>query len=103
MLKVSTTWVRRSSDEAYGRAFLRALGTGAGSRHNHLHRPRGGAVTRQKVVPVFTITAEMARRITRLIGEIRRDPFEGGELLACYWSRRIDDEHLLVTGPTRRK
>jgi toxin YoeB len=44
-----------------------------------------------------------ARRITRLIGEIRRDPFGGigkpeplkGEL-SGYWSRRIDDEHRLV-------
>jgi len=44
-----------------------------------------------------------ARRITRLIGEIQRDPFSGigkpeplkGELSA-YWSRRIDDEHRLV-------
>ncbi|MGV9348376.1 Txe/YoeB family addiction module toxin [Streptomyces spiralis] len=45
----------------------------------------------------------MARRITRLIGEIRRDPFSGigkpeplkGHL-SGYWSRRIDDEHRLV-------
>ncbi|WP_407685871.1 Txe/YoeB family addiction module toxin [Mycobacterium sp. HUMS_1102779] len=44
-----------------------------------------------------------ARRITRLIAEIHRDPFDGigkpeplkGEL-AGYWSRRIDDEHRLV-------
>ncbi|MER8092324.1 Txe/YoeB family addiction module toxin [Streptomyces goshikiensis] len=44
-----------------------------------------------------------ARRITRLIGEIQRDPFTGigkpeplkGELTG-YWSRRIDDEHRLV-------
>ncbi|MFJ3171417.1 Txe/YoeB family addiction module toxin [Streptomyces roseus] len=44
-----------------------------------------------------------ARRITRLIGEIQRDPFKGigkpeplkGEL-SGYWSRRIDDEHRLV-------
>ena len=44
-----------------------------------------------------------ARRITRLIGEIQRDPFTGigkpeplkGEL-SGYWSRRIDDEHRLV-------
>ncbi|CKP21957.1 Conserved protein of uncharacterised function%2C putative toxin [Mycobacterium tuberculosis] len=43
-----------------------------------------------------------ARRITRLIGEIQRDPFSGignpeplqGEL-SGYWSRRIDDEHRL--------
>jgi toxin YoeB len=46
---------------------------------------------------------KMARRITRLIGEIQRDPFGGigkpeplkGEL-SGYWSRRIDDEHRLV-------
>ena len=45
----------------------------------------------------------MALRITRLIGEIQRDPFEGigkpeplkGEL-SGYRSRRIDDEHRLV-------
>lgn len=45
----------------------------------------------------------MARRITRLIAEIQRDPFAGigkpeplkGEL-SGYWSRRIDDEHRLV-------
>ncbi|WP_031076494.1 Txe/YoeB family addiction module toxin [Streptomyces sp. NRRL WC-3742] len=45
----------------------------------------------------------MAQRITRLIGEIQRDPFGGigkpeplkGDL-AGYWSRRIDDEHRLV-------
>jgi toxin YoeB len=44
-----------------------------------------------------------ARRITRLISEIQRDPFGGigkpeplkGEL-SGYWSRRIDDEHRLV-------
>lgn len=44
-----------------------------------------------------------ARRITRLIGEIQRDPFTGtgkpeplkGDL-SGYWSRRIDDEHRLV-------
>lgn len=44
-----------------------------------------------------------ARRITRLIAEIQRTPFEGigkpeplkGELTG-YWSRRIDDEHRLV-------
>lgn len=44
-----------------------------------------------------------ARRITRLIGEIQRDPFIGtgkpeplkGDL-SGYWSRRIDDEHRLV-------
>jgi toxin YoeB len=44
-----------------------------------------------------------ARRMTRLIGEIQRDPFVGigkpeplkGEL-SGYWSRRIDDEHGLV-------
>lgn len=46
---------------------------------------------------------KMARRITRLIGEIQRDSFAGigkpeplkGEL-SGYWSRRIDDEHRLV-------
>ncbi|WP_067670388.1 Txe/YoeB family addiction module toxin [Nocardia miyunensis] len=46
---------------------------------------------------------KMAKRITRLIGEIQREPFSGigkpeplkGELSA-YWSRRIDDEHRLV-------
>ena len=44
-----------------------------------------------------------ARRITRLIAEIQRDPFTGngkpeplkGEL-SGYWSRRIDDEHRLI-------
>ncbi|MGB3356553.1 MAG: Txe/YoeB family addiction module toxin [Mycobacterium sp.] len=44
-----------------------------------------------------------ARRITRLIAEIQRDPFSRigkpeplkGEL-SGYWSRRIDDEHRLV-------
>jgi Txe/YoeB family toxin of toxin-antitoxin system len=42
---------------------------------------------------------KMAVRITRLIGEIRRDPFAGigkpGPLkgdLSGYWARRIDDE-----------
>ena len=46
---------------------------------------------------------KMARRLTRLIAEIQRDPFAGigkpeplkGEL-SGYWSRRIDDEHRLV-------
>jgi toxin YoeB len=46
---------------------------------------------------------KMAVRITRLTGEIRRDPFAGigkpealkGDL-SGYWSRRIDDEHRLV-------
>ncbi|BBZ15076.1 Txe/YoeB family addiction module toxin [Mycobacterium branderi] len=46
---------------------------------------------------------KMARRITRLIGEIQREPFMGigkpeplrGEL-SGYWSRRIDDEHRLA-------
>ena len=45
----------------------------------------------------------MARRITRLIAEIQRDPFSGiGEPeplkggLSGYWSRRINDEHRLV-------
>jgi toxin YoeB len=45
----------------------------------------------------------MATRITRLIGEIQREPFTGigkpeplkGDL-SGYWSRRIDDEHRLV-------
>lgn len=45
----------------------------------------------------------MARRITRLIAEIQRDPFAGigkpqplkGEL-SGYRSRRVDDEHRLV-------
>lgn len=44
-----------------------------------------------------------ARRITRLVAEIQRNPFDGigkpeplkGDL-AGYWSRRIDDEHRLV-------
>lgn len=44
-----------------------------------------------------------ARRITRLIAEIQRNPFAGigkpeplkGEL-SGYWSRRIDDEHRIV-------
>ena len=43
---------------------------------------------------------KMAKRITRLIGEIQRDPFSGigkpeplkGDL-SGYWSRRITDEH----------
>ena len=46
---------------------------------------------------------KMAVRITRLIAEIRRDPFAGigkpeplkGDL-SGYWSRRIDDGHRLV-------
>jgi toxin YoeB len=46
---------------------------------------------------------KMATRITRLIREIQRDPFNGigkpeplkGDL-SGYWSRRIDDEHRLV-------
>ena len=46
---------------------------------------------------------KMAKRVTRLIGEIQRDPFTGigkpepvkGDL-SGYWSRRIDDEHRLV-------
>ena len=46
---------------------------------------------------------KIARRITRLIAEIQRDPFVGigtpellkGEL-SRYWSRRIDDEHRLI-------
>lgn len=46
---------------------------------------------------------KMARRITRLISEVQRDPFVGigkpeplkGEL-SGYWSRRIDDEHRLI-------
>jgi toxin YoeB len=46
---------------------------------------------------------KIARRITRLIAEIQRNPFSGigkpeplkGEL-SGYWSRRIDDEHRLV-------
>jgi toxin YoeB len=44
-----------------------------------------------------------ARRITRLIGEIQRDPFTGigkpeplKAELSGYGSRRIDDEHRLV-------
>lgn len=45
----------------------------------------------------------MARRITRLIGDIQRDPSAGigkplplkGEL-SGHWSRRIDSEHRLV-------
>ncbi len=54
---------------------------------------------------VFWLSADrkMARRITKLIAEIQRDPFAGigkpeplkGEL-SGYWSRRIDDEHRLV-------
>jgi toxin YoeB len=46
---------------------------------------------------------KIARRITRLIAEIQRNPFSGigkpeplkGEL-SGYWSRRINDEHRLV-------
>jgi toxin YoeB len=45
----------------------------------------------------------MAVRITRLIGEIHRDPFAGigkpeplkGDL-SGYWSRRIDDEEVKI-------
>lgn len=45
----------------------------------------------------------MAKRITRLVGEIQRYPFTGigkpeplkGDL-SGYWSRRIDDEHRVV-------
>jgi toxin YoeB len=45
----------------------------------------------------------MARRITRLIAEVQRTPFEGigkpeplkGDLTG-YWSRRTDDEHRVV-------
>lgn len=45
-----------------------------------------------------------ATKINRLIGEIQRDPFTGigkpqplkGDL-SGYWSRRIDDEHRLVS------
>lgn len=54
---------------------------------------------------VYWLAADIktARRITRLIGEIQRDPFGGigkpeplrGDL-SGYWSRRIDDEHRLV-------
>lgn len=54
---------------------------------------------------LFWLSADRktARRITRLIAEIQRDPFAGigkpeplkGEL-SGYWSRRIDDEHRLV-------
>jgi toxin YoeB len=48
-----------------------------------------------------------ARRITRLIAEIQREPFTGigkpeplrGEL-SGYWSRRIDREHRLVYKPS---
>jgi toxin YoeB len=46
---------------------------------------------------------KIARRITRLIAEIQRNPFSGiGKLeplkgeLSGYWSRRINDEHRLV-------
>ncbi|MFD9977530.1 Txe/YoeB family addiction module toxin [Streptomyces sp. NPDC059017] len=50
-----------------------------------------------------TANKQMAKKINRLIGEIRRDPFTGigkpeplkGDL-SGYWSRRIDDEHRLV-------
>ncbi len=54
---------------------------------------------------VFWLSSDRktARRITRLIAEIHRDPFTGigkpeplkGQL-SGYWSRRIDDEHRLV-------
>ncbi|MFH9955681.1 Txe/YoeB family addiction module toxin [Streptomyces roseolus] len=54
---------------------------------------------------LFRLSADRktARRITRLVGEIQRDPFTGigkpeplkGDLPG-YWSRRIDDEHRLV-------
>ena len=47
--------------------------------------------------------ARLARRIVKLVDEIRRDPFSGigkpealrGDL-AGWWSRRIDAEHRLV-------
>ncbi|WP_145829974.1 Txe/YoeB family addiction module toxin [Streptomyces sp. T12] len=50
------------------------------------------------------------RKIVRLIGEIRRDPFTGigkpeplkGDL-SGYWSRRIDDEHRLVHRATEKE
>jgi toxin YoeB len=52
----------------------------------------------------------MAKRITRLTGEIQRDPFSGigkpGPLkgdLSGYWSHRVDGEHRLVTGPTTKR
>jgi toxin YoeB len=46
---------------------------------------------------------KIARRVTRLIAAIQREPFSGigkpeplkGEL-SGYWSRRINDEHRLV-------
>jgi toxin YoeB len=46
---------------------------------------------------------KIARRITRLIADIQRNPFSGigkpeplkGEL-SGHWSRRIDDQHRLV-------
>ena len=45
----------------------------------------------------------MLRRVNRLIGEIRRTPFEGTgkpeplkHALSGYWSRRITDEHRIV-------
>jgi toxin YoeB len=46
---------------------------------------------------------KLAKRIVRLIDEIKRSPFEGiGKLeslrhdLAGFWSRRINEEHRLV-------
>ncbi|WP_435848263.1 Txe/YoeB family addiction module toxin [Streptomyces griseoluteus] len=75
--------------------------------------PEGGP----RAVPVLGTTREgdghfpfwlaadrrMARRITRLIAEVLRDPFAGiGKPeplkadLSGYWSRRIDDEYRLV-------
>lgn len=46
---------------------------------------------------------KIARRITRLIGEIQRNAFTGmgkpeplKSELSGYWSRRVNDEHRLV-------
>ncbi|WP_284576300.1 Txe/YoeB family addiction module toxin [Streptomyces sp. 2P-4] len=50
-----------------------------------------------------TADPKILKRINRLIGEIRRTPFEGTgkpeplkENLSGWWSRRITDEHRLV-------
>ena len=47
---------------------------------------------------------KLLQRINRLIAEIQRDPFRGigkpeplRHALAGYWSRRLDDEHRIVS------
>jgi toxin YoeB len=58
---------------------------------------------RKRLLEPLKTEFRISTRITRLIREIRRDPFNGigkpeplkGDL-SGYWSRRIDDEHRLV-------